>query len=103
MRKTLRTGARLRREQDVVRRTSRTSCLDQGWQSLEVALPDVRGASLPPMGTHHLGCRNCCGAPLDVPLGEVEALCEYCRSRLRFLPEENELEVEAGMSLRETS
>jgi hypothetical protein len=26
-------------------------------------------------------------------LGEVEALCEYCRSKLRFIPEENELEV----------
>jgi hypothetical protein len=44
------------------------------------------------METHHLGCPNC-GAPLDVPIGEVEALCEYCTSRLRFLPEENELEV----------
>jgi uncharacterized Zn finger protein (UPF0148 family) len=44
------------------------------------------------METHHLGCPNC-GAPLDVPLGEVEALCEYCRSKLRFVPEENELEV----------
>jgi uncharacterized Zn finger protein (UPF0148 family) len=44
------------------------------------------------MDTRHLGCPNC-GAPLDVPLGEVEALCEYCRSRLRFVPEDNELEV----------
>ena len=44
------------------------------------------------METRHLGCPNC-GAPLDVPLGEVEALCEYCRSKLRFVPEENELEV----------
>ena len=44
------------------------------------------------METHNLGCPNC-GAPLDVPLGEVEALCEYCRSKLRFVPEENELEV----------
>jgi len=44
------------------------------------------------METRHLGCPNC-GAPLDVPLGEVEALCEFCASRLRFVPEENELEV----------
>jgi uncharacterized Zn finger protein (UPF0148 family) len=44
------------------------------------------------METRQLGCPNC-GAPLNVPLGEVEALCEYCRSKLRFIPEENELEV----------
>ena len=44
------------------------------------------------METRHFGCPNC-GAPLDVPLGDVEALCEYCRSRLRFIPEDNELEV----------
>jgi len=44
------------------------------------------------METRHLGCPNC-GAPLDVPLGEVEALCEFCRSKLRFIPEDNELEV----------
>jgi hypothetical protein len=40
----------------------------------------------------HLGCPNC-GAPLDLPLGEVEALCEYCASRLKFIPQDNELEV----------
>jgi uncharacterized Zn finger protein (UPF0148 family) len=44
------------------------------------------------MDTHHVGCPNC-GAPLDVPLGEVEALCGYCRSRLRFVPGADELEV----------
>ena len=44
------------------------------------------------METRHFGCPNC-GAPLDVPLGEVEALCGYCQSKLRFIPEENELEV----------
>jgi uncharacterized Zn finger protein (UPF0148 family) len=44
------------------------------------------------METRHFGCPNC-GAPLDVPLGEVEAVCEHCASRLRFIPEENELEV----------
>ena len=44
------------------------------------------------METRSLGCPNC-GAPLDVPIGEVEALCDYCRSKLRFVPEENELEV----------
>jgi uncharacterized Zn finger protein (UPF0148 family) len=40
----------------------------------------------------HLGCPNC-GAPLDLAIGEVEALCDYCRSRLKFIPEDNELEV----------
>ena len=40
----------------------------------------------------HLGCPNC-GAPLDLAIGEVEALCEYCSSRLKFVPEDNELEV----------
>jgi uncharacterized Zn finger protein (UPF0148 family) len=44
------------------------------------------------METRHLGCPNC-GAPLDLPIGEVEALCEYCGSRLKFIPEDNELEV----------
>ena len=44
------------------------------------------------MEPHHLGCPNC-GAPLDVPIGDVEALCEYCASSLRFIPEDNELEV----------
>ena len=44
------------------------------------------------METRHLGCPNC-GAPLDVPLGEVETVCEHCASRLRFIPEENELAV----------
>ena len=44
------------------------------------------------METRQLGCPNC-GAPLNVPLGEVEALCEYCRSKLNFIPEDNELEV----------
>ena len=37
-------------------------------------------------------CTNC-SAPLDVPLGEVEVLCPYCGSRLRFLPGASELEV----------
>ena len=40
--------------------------------------------------THH--CPNC-SAPLDVPLGEVEVVCPFCASRLRFLPEASELEV----------
>ncbi|MBN2432829.1 MAG: hypothetical protein JXQ27_15250 [Acidobacteria bacterium] len=37
-------------------------------------------------------CPNC-SAPLDLPVGEVEALCEYCSSRLRFVPGQEELEV----------
>jgi hypothetical protein len=44
------------------------------------------------MKTHRLGCPNC-GAPLDLAIGDVEALCEYCATRLKFLPEDNELEV----------
>jgi uncharacterized Zn finger protein (UPF0148 family) len=37
-------------------------------------------------------CPNC-GAPLTVPLGEVEVFCTYCDSQLRFLPDAEELEV----------
>jgi DNA-directed RNA polymerase subunit RPC12/RpoP len=40
--------------------------------------------------SHH--CPNC-SAPLDVPVGEVEVGCEYCGSRLKLLPDENEMEV----------
>lgn len=40
--------------------------------------------------THH--CPNC-SAPVTVPLGEVEVLCEYCDSQLRFIPAAEELEV----------
>jgi hypothetical protein len=39
-----------------------------------------------------LKCPNC-SAPLLVPLGEVELDCEYCDSRVRFIPEKEELEV----------
>ncbi|MDF1563737.1 MAG: hypothetical protein P1V51_11885 [Deltaproteobacteria bacterium] len=44
------------------------------------------------MTTETRNCANC-AAPLELPLGEVEALCEYCGAHLRFLPEEGELEV----------
>lgn len=44
------------------------------------------------MQAHSHHCPNC-SAPLEVPLGEVEALCAYCGSRLRFIPEAEELEV----------
>jgi len=37
-------------------------------------------------------CPNC-SAPLDLKLGETEAVCGYCESRLRFVPGETELEV----------
>ena len=37
-------------------------------------------------------CPNC-SAPVKVPLGEVETGCEYCGSRLKFLPGESELAV----------
>ncbi|MCP4897745.1 MAG: hypothetical protein GY906_12300 [bacterium] len=42
--------------------------------------------------TKTFGCSNC-GAPLQVPLGEVEVFCEYCASQLRFIPGAEELEV----------
>ncbi len=44
------------------------------------------------MGTVSHHCPNC-SAPLDLPIGEVEAVCEYCASRLRFVPGAEELEV----------
>jgi uncharacterized Zn finger protein (UPF0148 family) len=44
------------------------------------------------METLSLHCPNC-AAPLDVELGEVEEICSYCGSRLRFVPEAEELEV----------
>jgi hypothetical protein len=44
------------------------------------------------METKSLHCPNC-SAPLDVPIGEVEALCSYCGSQLRFMPDADELEV----------
>jgi hypothetical protein len=39
-----------------------------------------------------LKCPNC-AAPLHVPLGETEALCHFCESRLKFLPDGREMEV----------
>ncbi|MCU0305127.1 MAG: hypothetical protein MUC56_13835 [Thermoanaerobaculales bacterium] len=51
--------------------------------------------------THH--CPNC-SAPVPVPLGETEVLCEYCDSQLRFIPGAEELEVvktREEMKLRE--
>lgn len=44
------------------------------------------------METRHLHCPNC-SAPLDLPLGETEALCAYCGSRLAFVPATEELQV----------
>ena len=37
-------------------------------------------------------CPNC-SAPMIVPLGETELDCDFCDSRVRFLPGANELEV----------
>lgn len=37
-------------------------------------------------------CPNC-SAPLDLPLGETEASCAFCGSRLRWVPSTEELEV----------
>jgi hypothetical protein len=44
------------------------------------------------METVTRGCPNC-GAPVRVPLGEVETVCEYCGSQLRFIPDAEEMEV----------
>ena len=44
----------------------------------------------PEAASHH--CPNC-SAPVTVPLGEVEVVCDYCDSQLRFIPEAEELEV----------
>ncbi len=44
------------------------------------------------METRTLHCPNC-SAPLEVPLGETEALCHFCSSRLRLIPDGGELEV----------
>lgn len=38
------------------------------------------------------GCPNC-SAPTTIPLGDVETVCEYCGSHLRFLPDAREMEV----------
>jgi uncharacterized Zn finger protein (UPF0148 family) len=39
---------------------------------------------------HH--CSNC-SAPLEVELGQVDVFCEFCDSRLRIVPGEEELAV----------
>ena len=44
------------------------------------------------MQTRTLHCKNC-SAPLHVPLGEVETVCQFCNSLLRFIPGSEELEV----------
>jgi DNA-directed RNA polymerase subunit RPC12/RpoP len=40
--------------------------------------------------SHH--CPNC-SAPLSLMVGDVEAVCDYCGSRLRFIPGAEEIEV----------
>ena len=44
------------------------------------------------MDTKELHCPNC-SAPLKVPPGEVDVLCEFCESRLTFVPSTQEMEV----------
>lgn len=44
------------------------------------------------MDTKELHCPNC-AAPLKVPPGEVDVLCEFCESRLTFVPSTQEMEV----------
>ena len=44
------------------------------------------------MGEESRHCPNC-AAPVDLGLGELETVCDYCRSRLRFVPDRQELEV----------
>ncbi len=45
-----------------------------------------------PPAPQALHCPNC-SAPLVVELGQVEEICPYCASRLRFVPERAEMEV----------
>jgi uncharacterized Zn finger protein (UPF0148 family) len=50
---------------------------------------------MPPEDTvdpKHGHCPNC-SAPLDLPMGETEVICDYCESRLKFVPATEELEV----------
>jgi len=44
------------------------------------------------MDTRTIHCPDC-SAPLSVPLGETETLCPFCSSRLRMIPDREELEV----------
>jgi hypothetical protein len=44
------------------------------------------------MDAKELHCPNC-SAPLKVPPGEVDVLCEFCESRLTFVPSTQEMEV----------
>jgi uncharacterized Zn finger protein (UPF0148 family) len=44
------------------------------------------------MDTRIIHCPNC-SAPLSVPLGETETLCPFCGSRLRLIPDREELEI----------
>lgn len=37
-------------------------------------------------------CPNC-SAPVEVPIGATEALCAYCQSHLRWVPDHEEMEV----------
>lgn len=41
---------------------------------------------------HDHGCPNC-AAPVQVAVGEIQVVCEYCGSLLRFEPTAGELEV----------
>ena len=45
-----------------------------------------------PMDTRTIHCPNC-SAPLTVAMGETETLCPFCSSRLRMIPDKEELEV----------
>jgi len=40
------------------------------------------------METRRLGCPICGAAP-DISIGVVEALCEYCGSKLRFISKDH--------------
>jgi hypothetical protein len=44
------------------------------------------------MDEKSLKCPNC-SAPLQVPMGETEVVCDFCESRLKFLPDSREMEV----------
>jgi len=51
-----------------------------------------RDGILASMDPENIGCPNC-GAPVELAIGDTEAVCDYCASLLRFVPGAEELEV----------
>ena len=44
------------------------------------------------MEEKNIHCPNC-SAPISAPVGEVELICEFCESKLKFIPDTSEMEV----------